>query len=208
MKVAVYSESPADEAAVRILVEAVLGRKTQQISRVTTPPGWSSVFDYLSKVLKHLHYNTDAEALVVAVDSDESTAHEPAHDQPDGASRKCRLCRLREEISEVKKYLSTVPGRMEIKTAVGLAVPAIEAWYLCGRDPHITEALIIQKTASQMPPFKKQLKRDVYGTDRPSLELETKRAIEEASRLATMLDDLETYFPNGFGPLARDVRNW
>jgi hypothetical protein len=207
MKVAVYSESPADEAAVRILVEAVLGRKTQHMP-FSAPPGWSSVFSYLHKVLKHLHYNTDTEALVVVVDSDESTTHEPAHDQPNGANPKCRLCGLREEIFEIKKYLSAVPGRAEIKTAVGLAIPAIEAWYLCGRDPHLTEALIIQKTSAQIVPFKKQLKRDVYGTDRPSLELEMKHAIEEATRLATMLDDLETFFPNGFGPLARDVRNW
>lgn len=42
----------------------------------------------------------------------------------------------------------------------------------------------------------------------PPLQLETRRACEEAHRLAQNLSQLEEHFPNGFGALARDVRGW
>lgn len=208
MKVAVLSESPVDEAAVRIFVSGLLGRQTQPVASLQTPPGWQSVFQYLPAVLQDLHYYRDAEALVVVVDSDNSPAHEPSHDQPGGANNKCRLCRLREVVAQTQKHLKPVPNRMPIKTAIGLAVPAIEAWYRCGIDAHITEAALISRLGAATRAIKLQLKRDMYGTDRPSLEWATKRAIEEATRLAQNLDLLEQLFPNGFGALARDVRSW
>jgi hypothetical protein len=210
MRVAVLSESPADEAAVRILVESILSKQTQSIA---LPPlktrGWSPVFIVLPTVLRHLHYQTVAEVLVVVLDSDESPVHQSAHEQPGGTNPQCRLCRLREDIRQIQHQLRPVSGRAPIKTALGLAVPAMEAWYRCGLDPHVTEAAWIQGLASGHHPYTKDdLKRAVYGTVRPSLGLETKRAIEEAQRLVQDLSVLETWFPNGFGALARDVRNW
>ncbi len=58
------------------------------------------------------------------------------------------------------------------------------------------------------PYTRHSLKRDVYGTDRPSLELETRRALEAAQLLAQNLPLLERLFPNGFGSLAQAVRGW
>ena len=79
MKVAVLSESPADEAAIRILVEGLLGRT---IEPPPMPPirsrGHDAVVASLPTVLKHLHYRTDAEALVVVLDSDRSPVHDPS----------------------------------------------------------------------------------------------------------------------------------
>jgi len=208
MKVAVLSESPVDEAAVRIFVSGLLGRQTQPVASLQTPPGWQSVFQYLPAVLQDLHYYRDAEALVVVVDSDNSPLHEQLHDQPGGANNKCRLCRLREVVAQTQKHLNPVLNRIPIKTAIGLAVPAIEAWYLCGVDPHSTEAMLVQKLGAATRAIKLQLKRDVYGMERPSLELATKHAIKAATRLAQNLDMLVQLFPNGFGALARDVRSW
>lgn len=202
MKVAILSESPADEAAVHILVDGLLGKKTEMVPLTVRRRGWPSVQQVLQASLKNLIHNPDVEGFVVVVDSDDSVPHAQSHDEPSKTQIDCRLCQLRSLASQILR------NQTRIKTAFGLAVPAIEAWLRCGIDPHITEALIIQKTAFQMDALKRQLKMAVYKTDRSSLELKTKCAIEEATRLANMLDDLETYFPNGFGPLARDVRSW
>jgi hypothetical protein len=48
----------------------------------------------------------------------------------------------------------------------------------------------------------------VYGTDRPSLELETKRALEEARRIIQNIKTIETAFPVGFGLMAAETRSW
>lgn len=160
-------------------------------------------------VLKHLHYHTDAEALVLVVDSNHSPVHLSAHDQPGGAHQQCRLCELRGIVNRVLGYVTPVPNRPSIKTAVGLAVPTIEAWYRCGPDPRVTEAAWANGLQQGRFPYSKNdLKQAVYGTDRPSLDLETRRGTEEAQRLAQNLDVLEQMFPGGFGALANDVRNW
>jgi hypothetical protein len=86
-------------------------------------------------------------------------------------------------------------------------VPCIEAWFRCGLDPHVTEAAWLQVLQSKKSPEDvKRLKRAVYGTDRPGLELETARMADEAQRLAKDHSLLETWFPNGFGCLLRDLR--
>jgi len=209
MKIAVLSESPADEAAVHILVEALLN---VQIESAALPPirtrGWPLSKALLSNSLKYLYYHTDADALVVVVDSDSSPIHDQLHERPESTIEKCRVCLLQAVIAHTQKYCRVIEGRNRIKTAVGLAVPAIEAWYLCGTDPQASEAALKQYSSDRIAELIKQLKRSVYGTDRPSLELETARAVEEATRLVQNLNLLEQLFPNGFGTLARDVRNW
>ena len=210
MKVAVLSESPADEAAIRILIDGIIGRQTQSAEM---PPirarGVSGVFGILPTVLKHLHYRTDADALVVVVDSDRTPVHKPEHEQDGGADENCRLCKIRQTVDPVLGQLRPIQGRPQIKIAVGLAVPAIEAWYRCGLDPHVTEAAWIASLPSGHFPYTtRSLKEDVYGTSRLSLELETRCATKEARRLAQNLQLLEQCFPTGFGALTRDVRSW
>ncbi|MGA9770261.1 MAG: hypothetical protein WBV94_14575 [Blastocatellia bacterium] len=208
MKLAVFSESPADETAIRIIVEAILGAQTEPVALPSLRTrGWPSVRNVLPSVLKHLHYHTDAEACIIVVDSDDSSVHQESH-KFDDTDEQCRVCQLNTSVNQTLQHVSSVSGRMPLKTAIGLAVPAIEAWYRCGIDPHITEAMLIQGPEAGSRKLRNQLKRDVYGTDRPSLELETRRAIEEATRLIQNLDMIEHLFPNGFGTLARDVRGW
>ena len=209
MKVAVLSESPADEAAIRILIDGIIGGQTQPVDM---PPirtrGVSGVFTILPTVLKHLHYRTDADALVMVVDSDQTPIHKPEHEQAGGADESCRLCKIRQTINPVLAQLP-VQRRPRIKVAVGIAAPAVEAWYRCGLDPHVTEAAWIAGLPSGRFPYTtRSLKEDVYETSRPPLDLETRRATEEARRLTQDLPLLEQCFPTGFGALARDVRNW
>src|SRR5436305_10450078 len=127
MKVVVLSEPSADEAAIRILVNGILGKETLDVpSLPLRSRGWPYVLRVLPTVIKFLHYRTDAEALVVIADSDDSPIHQLSHDQVGGEKPGCRLCQLRNVFKETR--LSTVPGRDELKSAIGLAVPAIEAW--------------------------------------------------------------------------------
>ena len=209
MKVAILSESPADEAAVGILansirpIEAISGQPSSLRAR-----GWPSVYQILPAVITALHYQTDAEALAVVVDSNHSPVHGTDHDVPGGFNPKCRLCFLREKVRKTLGALKQVPGKPMIKTVIGIAVPAIEAWYLCGKDSAVSEAAWKVGLDTGVDPYtKNQLKEKVYGTDRPNLELETACAVEEANRLGESIDLLRTYFPNGFGPFEQDLRS-
>ncbi len=210
MKLAVLSESSADEEVIRILIEGILGKRTQVVA---SPPlrtrGWPSVRQVLPGVLKHLHYRTEAEAFVLVVDSNRSPPHQSRHDLPDAANPECRLCQLRQIVDRVQREITPVPNRPAIKTAIGVAVPSMEAWYVCGRDEKVSEAAWVQGLERRAWPYtNNSLKQAVYRIDRPSLEQETNRAVEEAHRLVQNLDHLEKLFPNGFGALAGDVRSW
>jgi len=102
-----------------------------------------------------------------------------------------------------------VPNRPPVRTAVGLAIPAIEAWLLCGRDPNVSEAAWIKGLPSKKEPYSKNgLKKSVYGTDRPSRGTSRERGIEEASRLVQDLSLITAKFPYGFGTLKRDLESW
>lgn len=210
MNVAVLSESSADEAAVRVLAEAVLGVETS-----TPPPlklrsrGWPSVLTLLPSVIKDLHFRTDAEALIVVADSDHSIVHVNGHDEHTGGVPGCRVCELRRARDSTIQRLPTRVGRPALKVAVGVAVPAVEAWYAKGRSPHVNEIAWARALLDRKFPYTKtSLKELVYGTSRPSLALETERAVEAAMRLAMDVGALEADFPGGFGALAADLRGW
>src|SRR5207249_8970113 len=118
--------------------------------------------------------------------------HEASHDPPGAPDPECRMCRVAGAVESAIQVLGTVPGRLALKTAVGLAVPAIEAWYRCGLDPQVTEANWQRGLRSRKDPYTKaQLKAAVYGTERPPLGITRARAVAEARRLASDLQRLE-----------------
>jgi hypothetical protein len=208
MKVAYFAESPADEAALKILTEAILGKQTEQITHAgLRHRGWPTVRTVLRPVLLELHYHTDAEGFVFIVDSNGSPAHLTAHaNAPDP---QCRLCQLQRIISTVRQQVRPVPNRQPLKIALGLAVPAIEAWLLCGVDPHVTEAAWFNgMKTGQMPYTRPALKEKVYGTSHPSLPIETEAMKAAATRLAADLSGLRNLFPMGFRNLESDLNSW
>ena len=211
MKLAVLSESPADEAAIRILVDGLLGHPTEPVAgpRLRTR-GWPSVLDILPVVLRHLYFRTDADALVVVVDSDDSPVHVPPHETESGRDLACRLCRLRICSEKTLQQLSPLPDRLPLRTVLGLAVPCIEAWYRVGRDSNASERVWSEKleAGGGLKQQRLALKSSVYGTERPSLDSRQTAGIEEATRLVESLDQLERLFPGGFASLARGVRSW
>jgi len=210
MKIAVVSESPADEAAIKILVDAIIGHETELVSAPRLRPGgWPHVLNLLPSIVKALHYYTAAEGIAVVVDSDNSPVHLLDHSTNQECNLACRLCLVRNCLATSLLRVSTVPNRSALRTAVGLAVPAIEAWYRCGVDPHVNEARWIGQLSGERINFtKRSLKVDVYGSDQPSLQVETRAAIESAQRLAGEMDQLHQLFPSGFGCLLADIRGW
>jgi len=210
MKVAILSESPADEAALRILAAVIVAKAVEfpDLPLRLRPGGWPSVHNLLPTVIKHLYYHTDTNALIVVVDSDNSPAHDAAVDREKCSGAGCRLCRLHQTVERVDAILKPTT-RPPLTVAIGLAVPAIEAWYLCGIDQHATEAAMLRRLKSERHVhLKNALKRQVYGTDRPGLVLETSKAVEAASRLAGSLDALSRHFPCGFGSLLSECKAW
>jgi len=211
LKLAVLSESPADDAAARALAEAILGQSLQAVlpMGLRTRGGWPSVLQILPTILKHLHYRTDTEGLVVVVDSDKSPLHRLPVDPLEGRECECRRCQLRQAALRTQAELQHKFPRPPIRLAIGLAVPSIEAWFRCGIDPHVTEAAWVQSLQSNSFPFTtRSLKRDVYGSDSPGLPLQTRYAVEASQRLAQQLDLLKTFFPSGFGSLFDDLSGW
>ncbi len=207
MKVALLSESPADEAALRVLVAAVLRRPLDFVGPGYRARGWPNVAQVMPAVLRHLHFNTDADALVVVVDADDSVVHVAAHDRPGYFHPHCRMCRLRAVHRQTTRRFPAIHGRERVLRAVGVAVPAIEAWYLCGRDEQVTEAAWVRGEESGRAPYSRaELKLRVYGTDRPSLALEIERALVEVERHRADTRRLEHEFP-GFAALAADLRS-
>jgi len=212
MKVAFFAESPADQAALTILAEAILGRSTETISHAGLKHrGWPSVRTVLPAVLKELHYHTDAEGFVLVVDSNGTPPHLPAHEPSQESEPKCRLCQLRRIADEVMQQVRPRSGAPPLKVALGLAVPTIEAWLLCGVDAHVTEAAWINglKDASgRMPYTKSGLKQQLYSTSHPALPIATEAMKTAAARLSQDLPGLERLFPSGFGVFAKSLRSW
>jgi hypothetical protein len=207
MKVAVLSESAGDEAGVRRIVSGVLARPVEDVS---TPRlrsrGWPSVRNILPVVMLDLHFRSDAEGLVVVVDSDDSPHHLQTH-EVGPTDDQCRVCQLRETVNITRRRLTPLPGKSILKVAVGMAVPAIEAWYMVGIDSRASEA-VWQLGVGSRSYSKRSLKSSIYGTERPDLALETRHAVQASARLVNHLTELESMFPGGFGSLARDLRSW
>jgi len=208
MKVAILTESPADEASLRILVDAVLRKTTRAPeSAPFRVAGWSGLPGVIPKVLMHLHYYTDVQGLIVVADSDDSPPHDESHETK--PSSECRYCRIQQAFADTRKKLKPVQGRPTLSVAVGIAIPALEAWWLCGTSPHYAEAPAIRQIATEsLRHVRQKLKLELYGTIRPSLEMETASMCEAARRVVNDLEALERAFPIGFGLLAQQLRLW
>jgi hypothetical protein len=210
MKNAWLAESPADEEVLKTLTEAILKQETQRITyQGLRSRGWHPVMQVLPAVIKELHYHTEAAGLLVIVDSNGSLPHVPEHDS--ASKPECRLCRLRRIAKETLGNVRPRANLPPLKVALGLAVPAIEAWLLCGTDARVSEAAWsngLKESPQRMPYSKEDLKRSLYGTSHPSQAVKATAMSAAGKELAEKLSLLEAQFPHGFGALVRDFRNW
>ncbi len=209
MKIGFYCESPADQAAMAVFAEGILGKPPESINMGLDAHGVPGFFSALDGVYRGLHYNSDAEGLIVVVDCDTTELHDASHDALAGGGGKCRLCKARNIIAKARQQLKPRQGRPELKVAFGLTVPTIEAWYLTGKNHEVGEAAWKVGLNAGRPVFASpQLKKLVYGTDRPSLDLETEHALAEARRIIADLTAIEKAFPVRFGLMAQEIRSW
>ena len=207
MKVALLSESPADEAVLRVLVDAILGEPAQVAPAGYRARGWPNVIQVLPAVIRHLHFNTDVDTLVVTCDSDDSPVHTEAHEAPQYYHPHCRMCQLRAVFRQTSKRFPSAHGRLKVRRVVGVAVPALEAWLLCGRDSDVSEAAWINgQQAGRLPYTRAELKFRIYQTERPSLPHEIQCALRETERHRRDLRRLEYDFP-GFSALMKDLKS-
>jgi hypothetical protein len=208
LRLALLGESMVDESALGILVEGVLGRSFERVQPKLRARGWPSVLQILPAVARHLHFNTDADGLVVLVDSDDTEPHSAEHEAPGYFHPRCRLCQLRAAFRRATKTLPPAHGRERVLRGIGLAVPAAEAWYLCGVEPGVGEAAWAAGRESGRAPYtRRELKHRVYGTERPNLPQAVAAASAAARRLARDTRRLENDFP-GFAALAAELRGW
>lgn len=208
MKVGIVSESPADDAGLKILVEAILGRTVEPEPLKVRTRGWTAVLGKLPGFYKALHWNSDAEGIIAVIDSDDTTPHDDSHEASGFDHPRCRLCEIYRIIQDVQRNIAPRSHLPPLKFAIGLAVPAIEAWYRCGKDVHSTEARFKRELTQSLQATRRQLKLDTYGSVAPPSDVLIKHAREECTRLATQLNLLELHFPTGFGVLARSLRKW
>ncbi len=211
MKIAFFSESKADESALRILVAGILDEEIENTDLPNRLQYRSSshLNSNLPSVINGVYYNSNAEALIVASDSDDLPVHIAEHEINE--NERCRLCRLRKAVEIDLSRLKEIAGKELLKVAIGVPVPAIEAWYLIGKNPHVSEFTWIRKQNGENITYdRRRLKEQVYGNVRPSLKLETECAVKESKRIVetNLLEELEKSFPFGFGNFADTIRNW
>lgn len=207
MKVGILSESDVDEESIRILSEAVLQRTVEVLQplRVRTR-GWSGVFRDLPRTFKALHWRPDADGMIVVLDSDDTPAHDRAHEEAHFSNTECRACGLYRHINDLRNSLPV--RNPPLKLAIGLAVPAIEAWYLCGIDQHSTEGRFTREDSRSLYVLRRELKEKSYGTYPVPQSVAKQKAVEHCNRLVQSLDLLERQFPIGFGTLVRALKSW
>jgi hypothetical protein len=170
---------------------------------------WPKILDVILPVYRGLYYSSDADGLVVMADSDFGPVHSTEHDGPGNAVRKCHLCSLRAALDRARAINKPRPCGKPLQTAIAVAVPEICAWYRHGLDRHVNEVAWSNGLATGKYPYTIEgLKQAVLGKDPVPLEESRRVAVEHARRLAGNLDSLAAAFPNGFGSLLRDLRNW
>src|SRR5947209_19557544 len=113
MKIGYYCESPADAAALAVFTEGILGAPPEPINMDLEAHSVPGFFSALDGVFRGVHFNSDAEGLIVVVDCDNTELHDPAHDTPQGAAEDCRLCKVRKITTKARKQLRPRLGRLE-----------------------------------------------------------------------------------------------
>src|SRR5438128_3606915 len=120
MKIGYYCESPADQAALAVFTEGILGTPPEPINMDLEAHSVPGFFSALDGVFRGVHYNSDAEGLLVVVDSDDTELHDPAHEAAAAGVERCRFCQARKIIVQAQRQLKVRQGRAQLRVAIGL----------------------------------------------------------------------------------------
>jgi hypothetical protein len=212
MKIAFFGESKSDDVTVKKIVERILNDEVEEtdIRKRLIFRSSSHLDRNLDVVIRSIHFSSDAEFLVICSDSDDFPVHIAEHDKKE--NEKCRLCSLRKAVKRSLAKLSNVPNKRMLKVAIGVPVPALEAWLLFKTNPQVSENTWIKKLAGEkgIKYDRKTLKRELYGGEHISEDKRIEISLKAVERIAenNLLDDLETAFPLGFGSLSNEVKSW
>jgi hypothetical protein len=128
MKIGFYCESPADRAAMTVFVEARHGESPEPINMNIEARSMPAFFDALGGGFRGMHYQSDAEALVIVGDADETAMHTIEHQKAGNSEEGCRLCKAHRIIAQARRQLKPRSGRRELRVAIGMAFPSVESW--------------------------------------------------------------------------------
>jgi hypothetical protein len=210
MKVAVVSESPHDEELLRVFARALLGREIEVVQARARSGGVDAVFNALPAILRANYYHSDVAGLIVVVDSDTTDMHLPGHAST-STETDCRYCRLQGIVAQTLGRLSPLQPPRSLETALGLAVPCVEAWLLSCEDHNIHETAWFNGVrAGKFPYSAIELKHRLYRDVRAPIAEKMARVRECMERITQGdgLSRLENKFPHGFGLLAQALRSW
>ncbi|MCH8260560.1 MAG: hypothetical protein IIC46_10185 [Planctomycetes bacterium] len=209
MKIGILSESEVDEAAYKILVESILGHPVDLFKDYQKRGGWSQAKKLIRPIILDLHYS-GADGFVFVGDSDSTPPHIASHYQLDEVPEDCRLCEIRRLARSLIETLPARSGQPQLKVAVGMATPAIEAWLLSGIDAHCTETRFRDDHSNGR--LTRQTRLDLkikkYGSLHASSDIKMRHTLENANRIAEDLDGLQQRFQFGFGHLRNDLAQW
>ncbi len=212
MKVALLCESAAEEEGLSILAQGLLGAPVDlHRPSFNSRGGWTGLRHAVAPVCKALHYShPEVNGLIIVGDSDDSPLHAPEHGRPGAEERACRICDLERLIAEASRGLRPRQQSSPLRVAIGIAVPAIEAWWLFGRDPHVGEATWQQSRPGAGFELRRNLKKQLYGPLLVTSQVIHDAAVREAQRLVRdgKLLALQRHFPVGFGALADSLQAW
>ena len=168
MKIGFYCESPADQAALAVFVEGILGEPPEPINMDIEGHGVTGVLSTLDGVIRGVYYNSDADGLVIVVGGERHRIAQQRNLRCCKLAERCRMCQLRKIIAGPESVEGHTRAYCLEGVAVGLTVPAIEAWYLVGKNHEVGEALLdCPVVRRNRRPFTSQLKQEIYGTERP-----------------------------------------
>ncbi len=218
MRIAILSESPADEAAIAVLVRRVVRTPVEVVQPGRfRAGGWPHVLDLVPLLIRSLALNDEADALVVVADANSSTPHTGGH--APGEATGCRYCRLAAAVRRTLDEVGPEAHRLP-RVGIGVAVPCFEAWLRIGlgdaRDERgwVEQMELARAQDSPRRRIKEMqlvLEQAVYGTTRPSLPVEAEVMAAEMSRILGrdgFREDLVACFPEGLGPLIRELESW
>lgn len=176
MKLAFCTEDESDAEILRALVSRLLGEEVTALVQHYRfeRGGWSKALK-LAPIIAAAVYRTDATGALFAIDNDEA---EPVHDETHEVApvNTCRYCAL-VSAAQVERVLAWPrPGLAPLRFFFAVPVRTIESWLVLARPrPSVPEsAQTLGRTASE----RRELKRLVYGTDRPDQALMIKRGRE------------------------------
>src|SRR5262245_31184060 len=105
MKIGYFCESLADQAAMAEFTAGIFVQPSEPISMDLAAHGVPGFFRALDGVFRGVHFNSDAEGLVIVADCDDTELHEASHDAPGHDTKDCRMCEIRKILTRAKNQL-------------------------------------------------------------------------------------------------------